>query len=239
MRKQRAAAPLQPRRNGYDARPKCHDRSQPPAAPLASAAPPAPWWVPRHCACILAHTNTKTSRFPGMQAPALRGARAPTRCRAGQFPHICPRATGRHPCSRSRARTTARTDLPPQARVGAGSVAGASVGSAAPAVARIPHKCEGTASARGQRNQPLNQHHRRHNTPTAASARQFTIPMAGVLPATRAVATASVTVADSRDGGAWRRTLVPNPPQGPPWHPLTAQGRRLHQCAVSSLALSV
>ena len=108
VHKQRAAAPLQPHRNGYDARPKSHDHSQPPAPPLASAAPPVPWWVPRPSARMLAHTNTNTTRFPGVQAPGVKAARVPTRCRAAQFPHICPRATGRHPCSRA-ARTTARS----------------------------------------------------------------------------------------------------------------------------------
>ena len=74
-------------RNGYDARPKTHDRSQPPAPPLASAAPPAPWWVPRPSVCMLAHANTNTTRFPGVQAPGVKAACADPLPRGPIPPH--------------------------------------------------------------------------------------------------------------------------------------------------------
>jgi hypothetical protein len=105
VHKQRAAAPLQPHRNGYDARPKSHDRSQPPTPPLAPAAPPAPWWV------ASSHKHQRNTISRGASARAESGTRADPLPRSP----IPSRATGRHPCSR--ARTTARTDLSPQAGV--------------------------------------------------------------------------------------------------------------------------
>ena len=91
-------------------------QSQPPAAPLASATPPAPWWVRRHSACVIAHTNTNTTRFPGVEALGVKAyarrlvaarPNSPTFARAPQAAIPAP----------APAPTTARTDLPAQAGV--------------------------------------------------------------------------------------------------------------------------
>jgi len=75
-------------RNGYDARPKSHDRSQPPDAHIAATTPPAPWCVPLHSTCM--HTTHNA---------ILKGARGSGTCcvrsslwRMVHFSHIDLRA---------------------------------------------------------------------------------------------------------------------------------------------------
>jgi hypothetical protein len=75
-------------RNGYDARPKTHDRSQPPAAPAAAIAPPAPWWVPLPSTCMrTTHKHIHNAILKGARGPGhLLCTQQPVACGA-IFPH--------------------------------------------------------------------------------------------------------------------------------------------------------
>jgi hypothetical protein len=91
-------------RNGYDARPKSHDRSQPPDAHIAATTPPAPWWVPLPSTCM--HTTHNA---------ILKGARGSGTCcvRSSLW-----RTLGCAPgCPTPSAPPTARADPPPQAEL--------------------------------------------------------------------------------------------------------------------------